>query len=282
MLADLHLHSTASDGVLSPTALKSYVLSKGVTMMSLTDHDTMDGAMELYCNQESPLPTFVPGVELSMSNIHGLHLLGYGLRLSDKLQSVLADLKASRFQRMKEMLRRLDQMGIHVELPLDQLNAPGRPHIAREMVRQGVVTDMKEAFTRFLGHGRPAYVPGKKMSMEEAVPFLLSCGYIPVLAHPALLKHPPEELEPLLRSWVAMGLMGVEVYHPANSPEWQTILLSMARRHQLLVTGGSDFHQSGDSHGEPGCMGGSWRTMMQDVDHLKQALETVWQSRKTA
>lgn len=277
MLADLHLHSTASDGVLSPRALHDYVRSKGVTLMAVTDHDAMDGVHDLLNHPQPDDLSLIPGVELSMSNAHAMHLLGYGLRISPKLQSALDDLKAKRFHRIEEMMARLRQMGIQVELPLDQLNAPGRPHIGRELVRMGVVSDLKEAFNKYLGHGCPAYVPGKKLSMEEAIPLLRESGYVPVLAHPALLHHAPHELEPLLRQWVDVGLMGIEVYHPANNPEWQALMLRMAQRYDLLVTGGSDFHQSGDSHGEPGCMAAAWVSMGSDVAKLQESLAVCWQ-----
>ena len=278
MMADLHLHSTASDGVLSPGDLVAYVQSKGVQLMALTDHDTMDGVEVLQRDSTALLRAgmaLIPGVEMSMSNMKGLHLLGYGKALHPKLQSVLADLKASRFHRMEEMVCRLADLGIHVDVSLDQLNAPGRPHIARELVKNGAVSDLKEAFGKYLGHGCPAYVPGKKLSMEEAIPLLRDCGYIPVLAHPAQLPCDPQSLEPLLRQWVQVGLMGIEVYHPSNNAAWQAQLLAMAKRHLLLVTGGSDFHQSGDRHGEPGCMMGMWRTVDADLAALQQALQAA-------
>ena len=148
----------------------------------------------------------------------------------------------------------------------------GRMHIARAMVTAGYVATIQEAFDRYLGEGCPAYVPGERLSMEEALPLMRRSGFVPVLAHPTLLGMHDMALRPLLCTWQRQGLMGVEVYHPSRTGRGFGALARMARRMGLLVTGGSDFHQEGDSHGLPGCTADSWIAADRDVQALLDAM----------
>lgn len=269
---DLHTHSTFSDGVLSPSLLVEKAVSMGVTVMAVTDHDTFEGCDSLR-DAALPIPV-IPGVELSLRDMPGLHLLGYGLTSAPVLRGRVAELARMRVGRAEAMVRRLRDMGI--ALDWERMTAAcrgtvGRAHVARALVAEGYSATMQEAFDRYLGEGKPAYVPGERMSMAEALPLLRGEGFVPVLAHPALLGKDDTTLRQLLEAWAARGLMGVEVYHPSQAGR-EAVLERMARSMGLLVTGGSDYHQDGDSHGQLGATAEGWQRAEEDVVALWNAL----------
>ena len=269
---DLHTHSTFSDGVLSPSLLVEKAVSMGVTVMAVTDHDTFEGCDSL---RDAALPVpVIPGVELSLRDMPGLHLLGYGLTSAPVLRGRVAELARMRVGRAEAMVRRLRDMGI--ALDWERMTAAcrgtvGRAHVARALVAEGYSATMQEAFDRYLGEGKPAYVPGERMSMAEALPLLRGEGFVPVLAHPALLNKDDMTLRQLLETWVDRGLMGVEVYHPSQAGR-EAALERMARSMGLLVTGGSDYHQDGDSHGQIGSTAVGWQHAEEDLAALWNAL----------
>lgn len=271
---DLHTHSTFSDGVLSPSLLVEKAVSMGVTVMAVTDHDTFEGCDSL---RDAALPVpVIPGVELSLRDMPGLHLLGYGLTSAPVLRGRVAELARMRVGRAEAMVRRLRDMGI--ALDWERMTAAcrgtvGRAHVARALVAEGYSATMQEAFDRYLGEGKPAYVPGERMSMAEALPLLRGEGFVPVLAHPALLNKDDMTLRQLLEAWATRGLMGVEVYHPSLMGR-EAALERMARSMGLLVTGGSDYHQDGDSHGQMGATAEGWQRAEEDMTALWNALRT--------
>lgn len=268
------MHSTSSDGVLSPEALVEKAAAMGVTVMAITDHDTFDGVDSLL-QRPTAIPV-LPGVELSMRDMHNLHLLGYGLTKALPLRSCVAELARQRVGRGEKMARRLAEMGMPLDWPAIYTRchgSVGRPHIARAMVEAGYAQSIQEVFERYLGDGGPAYVPGERLSMAEALPLMRRCGFVPVLAHPAMLEKDDMTLRVLLEKWRSMGLMGVEVYHPAQTSAGYAPLERMARGMGLLVTGGSDFHQDADGHGFPGCTAAAWSTAEEDVRRLIAAME---------
>ena len=271
---DLHTHSTFSDGVLSPSLLVEKAVSMGVTVMAVTDHDTFEGCDSLR-DAALPIPV-IPGVELSLRDMPGLHLLGYGLTSAPVLRGRVAELARMRVGRAEAMVRRLRDMGI--ALDWERMTAAcrgtvGRAHVARALVAEGYSATMQEAFDRYLGEGKPAYVPGERMSMAEALPLLRGEGFVPVLAHPALLGKDDMTLRQLLEAWATRGLMGVEVYHPSLMGR-EAALERMARSMGLLVTGGSDYHQDGDSHGQMGATAEDWQRAEEDMTALWNALRT--------
>lgn len=266
------MHSTFSDGVLSPSLLVEKAVSMGVTVMAVTDHDTFEGCDNLL-GMNTPIPV-IPGVELSLRDMPGLHLLGYGLTAAPMLRGRVAELARMRVGRAEAMVRRLRDMGISLDwarMTAACRGTVGRAHVARALVAEGHVATMQEAFERYLGEGKPAYVPGERMSMAEALPLLRGEGFVPVLAHPALLNKDDMTLRQLLEAWADRGLMGVEVYHPSLTCR-EAALERMARSMGLLVTGGSDYHQDGDSHGQMGATAEGWLHAAEDMAALWNAL----------
>ena len=266
------MHSTFSDGVLSPSLLVEKAVSMGVTVMAVTDHDTFEGC-DILQGMNTSIPV-IPGVELSLRDMPGLHLLGYGLTAAPMLRGRVAELARMRVGRAEAMVRRLRDMGISLDwarMTAACRGTVGRAHVARALVAEGHVATMQEAFERYLGEGKPAYVPGERMSMAEALPLLRGEGFVPVLAHPALLNKDDKTLRQLLEAWADRGLMGVEVYHPSLTGR-EAALERMARSMGLLVTGGSDYHQDGDSHGQPGATAEGWLHAAEDMAALWNAL----------
>ncbi len=276
MIPDLHMHTTASDGVLSPRALVEFAAQRGVTLMAVTDHDTFDGADSLR-GVETPIPVLT-GVELSMADMRGLHLLGYGMADAPELRNTVRVLAEKRLTRASRMVDKLCEMGF----PLDygELRAKcegtvGRLHIARAMVDKGYVHSTEEAFARYIGDDCPAYVPNERLTMAEALPMLRRNGFVPVLAHPAELEKDDMSLRMLIETWQNQGLMGVEVYHPSQRKRGFAPLEAMVRRMGLLVTGGSDYHCDDQRHGQPGFTASHWRNAEEDVSALVSAMQRI-------
>ena len=271
---DLHLHTTASDGVYTPTQLARLLQRSDITLFSITDHDTLSGLKEAASAAYDRGLAFIPGVEISCEGEDEVHILGYGVRAEDPvLLSFFQDQAQERRQRILRMADRLKALGMPV--PVDELlekagASVGRPHLARAMLAKGYVDTVQEAFERFLGAGRPAYIPREKLPASRAVSLLKNQGAVPVLAHPGLLKWPMERLLPLLSAWQDAGLMGIEVYHPANRGSY-ALWDRLARERGLLVTGGSDFHDESASHGQIGETVAEWPGALDDAWRLYRA-----------
>lgn len=270
---DLHTHSTCSDGVLSPRELVNAAAEAGVTTLAITDHDSFAGVDSLK-GRALPIEV-IPGVELSLRDMHGLHLLGYGTGEAPGLRRAVNELARERRNRARRMIEKLTALG----MPLDEEalasrcgGTIGRLHIARAMLEAGYVATMQEAFERWIGHDGPAYVAGERLSMAEALPLMRQGGFVPVLAHPAELEKDDLTLRALMESWRKQGLMGVEVYHPSQRGRGFAALDATVRRMGLLVTGGSDFHTAGDKHGALGCMADAWSRRDEDIEALKAAM----------
>jgi 3',5'-nucleoside bisphosphate phosphatase len=242
--ADFHTHSTASDGLLSPDELVNLASDRGISFLSLTDHDTTDNVLATRAAAGQAGITFVTGVELSTHVRRGeLHMLGYGIDIHDSdLQAELGRLRASRRERAGKMVERLNAIGIDITSDDVAVHAGGdsvgRPHVARAMIDKGYVTSIDEAFNRYIGPGREAYVPRRALMPEQAVELIRAAGGVPVLAHPFTLPDYAERLPDL----IAAGLQGIEVYYGEYSAADQKRLATVARHHGLLATGGSDYH----------------------------------------
>jgi 3',5'-nucleoside bisphosphate phosphatase len=240
---DLHLHTTASDGSLSPAELVRAAVGAGVTLLAVTDHDTTEGVAEAVAAGREVGARVVPGVELSVdTDEHDIHLLGFYLQWEDdSLQESLRQLRQRRVLRNARILDKLHALG----LPLDParvkaLGGPGsvgRPHIARAMIERGYVSTQGEAFYRYLARGKPAFAPRVRFSCAEACAMITRARGVSVLAHPAKIGS-----WPLVEELLASGVEGLEVYHTDHDQAVVQRLLSLARAKGLLVTGGTDSH----------------------------------------
>ncbi len=274
MKIDLHLHTTSSDGALTPSELVVKAQSMGVDVMAITDHDTFKGYEQL---QGCTLPVdVVQGVELSMADRKNMHLLGYGWTHHTPLHKKVEELSQARVERARQMLALLREKG----MPLDEgelfascKESVGRPHIAQMLVQKGYVHSCEEAFQRYLGDGCSCFVAGERLCLKDALCLMGQSGFVPVLAHPRLMGIGDQTLSMLLETWRAQGLMGVEVYHPSAEAKGYAALDHMARRLGLLVTGGSDFHREGDRHGLPGCTATAWTSSQEDFNALLDAMK---------
>lgn len=246
MRIDLHSHSTASDGRLSPTQLVELARDRDIATLAITDHDTLRGVAEAQSAGARIGVRVIAGIEIStlFNGSKEAHVLGYGMRpTDDATRATIASLQPRRASRARAILERLAALGVPV--PFDAVAALagdgmiGRPHIARAMIAAGHVPDLQSAFDRFLAEGQPAFVPNDALTPAEAVELIHAAHGVAVLAHPCLFQG---DLEVLFASMLAAGLDGIEVYHPDNPPAARSALLERARRHGLLVTGGSDFH----------------------------------------
>ncbi len=246
-LADLHTHTTASDGVLSPSELVQYVKDHGIYTVAITDHDTVGGVEEAFEKGQQIGVKVLCGVEISAGDDGETHILGYGLKENKHLlQTLFQKMQQDRVDRMYKIIDKLRTL----QMPLNEKSIRekakgtlGRPHIARQMVEDGYVLTVQEAFEKWLGNGCPAYVGREKLSVKDAIKYLKSAGFVPVLAHPSLLKVEENVLCALVDAWVKEGLMGIEAFHPMNEAERGCLYYQkLAEKKGLLVTGGSDFH----------------------------------------
>ncbi|MGN0775248.1 MAG: PHP domain-containing protein [Candidatus Ventricola sp.] len=272
MKADLHMHSTASDGVYSPEALMNLAADLGYTHAALTDHDSVAGiarAREAAAQRGMQL---IPGVELSCGAQKEIHVLGYGVDPENEALGAFCEARvAQREARAEAMVQRLCELGKPIEMKRVRELARGviaRPHVARAMVEAGYVASVADAFDRYLKPGRPAYVPKDDVKVAEAVRVIAQAGGVAVLAHPMELKMGETQLESLIGEWKAQGLSGVEVYHPSAQNNHAAFLYNLARREGMLVTGGSDFH--GEAVRRTGIGEGleRWRTVESDMQAL--------------
>ena len=246
IIADLHMHSTASDGTLTPDAVVERAAALGCGCMALTDHDTVAGLSEATAAAEACGIRLIPGIEMSCGGDREIHVLGYGFAPDHPaILEYCRHKREERFLRAERMVERLAENGMPIGLERVlrlAKGAPGRPHVARALIEAGHATSVKEAITRFLIPGKCAYVPKSEVSVAQAVRVLAQAGGIAVLAHPAQLSIGKEALESVVCEWASQGLRGIEVYHPSADAGDLPRFLGIARRLDLLVTGGSDFH----------------------------------------
>ncbi len=271
---DFHVHTNASDGVYTPAQVMRLAQQANVTMVAVTDHDTLNGlAQAVQAAQELNI-AFLPGVEISTEGDVEVHILGYGADPQNQRLRALFDRQGQeRIERAKKMGEKLAALGypLDMEEVLSSAGSSiGRPHLARALVATGAVSSVQEAFERFLGSRCPAYVPRERLAASEAISMLREEDAVPVLAHPALIPWPMERLLPLLKVWQDAGLMGIEVYHPANRGTY-TSWDRLVREHSMLVTGGSDFHD-GISHGVLGETIQEWPSAHEDGQALWDAV----------
>lgn len=243
-MLELHCHTTHSDGTLTPTQLVKAAMAAGVKVLAITDHDTLSGWDEAFA-AATPDLEIVPGLELStVHNERSMHILGF---YPDRqaLQSPLQERIAGRFRRAQKMVEKLAELGYPIALSTRASTmAPGRPHIAAALLQAGYVQSSQEAFDRWLGDGKPAYVEYEKFTAIEGIQLLRQCQAVPVWAHPYLFRG--GDVEAVLPDLVTAGLLGIEVYHPSHTPSQRRTLEMLCQQYGLIMTGGSDFHGSID------------------------------------
>lgn len=243
---DLHLHSTASDGTNPPETVAAEAHAAGLVAFALTDHDTVDGVPAAMDAGRRLGIRVIPGVELSAyEGDEEVHLLGLHLERLDELQQQLEVFRHARRDRAEAMVGLLNAIGVRITFD-DVLSvaadaAIGRPHVARALVENGWAMDLRDAFDRYLGNGRPAYLDKRRIQIDEALELVHASGGVAVLAHPGS-GGTRERVEALMKR----GLDGVEVVHPSHGSEDRARLMALVDHFDMLPSGGSDSHGSGD------------------------------------
>lgn len=254
MLADLHVHTTASDGTDSPSGVVSRSAELGLAALAIADHDTLEGVEEAVEAGHRYGVEILPAIELG-TELGGreIHILGYLVDLHDRdFLAQLAFFRRARRDRAVKMVEKLRKLGFPVTyervLEIAGGGSVGRPHVARALMEKGVVESREEAFNLYIGNGKPAYEPRSKLSPGEAVRLIRKAGGVAVFAHPGMAG-----CDAIIPSLVEKGLQGLEVYHPGHDALVSRHYLQICREHQLLATGGSDYH--GIDHREHSLLG---------------------------
>ena len=250
MFLDLHVHTTASDGTFEPSEILKKAKEENLDVIAITDHDTIEGIEKVQSTQDI---LFIPGIEISAEFGSTLHILGYAIDVENEyLQRTLDNLQEYRLHRNERMIKKMNEKGFH--LTIDELKEVakgeliGRPHFARLMFQKGYVSSYQEAFDRYLKKGALFYMDKKRLSPRESIELIIKAGGIAVMAHPYQTGLEGEELEKLLKTLVDYGLMGVEVFYSQHSANQIEEYFGLAKKYDLLVTAGSDFHGENKPH----------------------------------
>ena len=242
---DLHMHSNFSDGVHPPAKLIEMAKEKELVAVALTDHDILDGIVEMRAAGEAAGIEVLSGVELSCEfGGRDLHVLGYGVDPShEPFEEMLRKFRETRHKRGIKIIEKLNALGISIE-PAEVIahsgqGALGRPHIAKALVEGGHVGNTQEAFDKYIADGGPAYVPKYKMDPAEAIEHIRAAGGLAFIAHPGIFI---ERTEGSIHDLVAQGFDGIEVYHPTHNEEKRRQLKAIADQKGMLVSGGTDYH----------------------------------------
>jgi predicted metal-dependent phosphoesterase TrpH len=253
-LIDLHAHTTASDGSLTPRELIRLANAVGLQALAITDHDTVDGLPAAVTAAADTGLELVPGIELAVDYSPGrFHMLGYFIdHDSAALTGRLRELKENRARRNASMVERMQNLGLDLTME-DVIAESGggviaRPHMAKALVRKGVVSTVREAFELYLGEGRPAHIPKDKISIQQGIDLIHSAGGLASAAHPNSLGLDSHQAIPAFKRFREIGLDGVECYYSQFTPEQTEFYLRAASDVGLLPTGGSDFHGDSKPH----------------------------------
>ena len=246
---DLHMHTTASDGIYSPTDLMQRCHDLGLRAVALTDHDTTNGIVEARDAAQRLDLEFIPGIEINTDVSGGeVHVLGYYIEYErPAFQAMIKVLRDARERRGQRMVELLNEQGIDVKWERVREIAQGsvgRPHVAKALLEAGYVQSIGEAFDKYIGAGKPAYVPRYKLTPEDAVRLIASANGLPVIAHSIDLPG-LEELRAWLPDLKKAGMVGLETYYGYYTPEQEQELLALAHEYDLIPTGGTDFHGPG-------------------------------------
>ncbi|MCX5711827.1 MAG: PHP domain-containing protein [Candidatus Omnitrophica bacterium] len=266
--ADLHLHTVFSDGTFTPRELIQHAKTKGLSAISIVDHDTVAAIRPAIDEAREFDIEIIPGIELTAEHQgKEVHILGYLIDYTDhNFKEKLDSLKQNRIERIYKMTEKLKDIGIILNpekiFALASFGTVGRLHVARQMVKEKIVSNTNEAFRRFIGEKGPGYVSGFKLNSRQAIDLIKSVKGVPVLAHPYMLYD-----DELVLELIGYGIMGLEAYYAEHSQSMVNSYLRMAKEHGLLVTGGSDCH--GDA--KPRIKIGSIKIPYSLVEALKAA-----------
>jgi hypothetical protein len=266
--ADLHVHTNESDGTSSPEKLVKEAARAGLYAVGIVDHDTVSALAPAMAAAKAAGVEIVPGIELT-AQYEGqeIHILGYYIDYrNEQLLEKLLLVRQDRVERVIKIVNNLKEMGVHLDaqavFDISGNATVGRMHVARALVKEGLVGSTGEAFQRYIGDKSPAYVLGFKFSPAEAIKLIRECGGVAVLAHPYIIHN-----DSLIPQFVKDGLMGLEAYYPEHSQSMINFYLGLAKELDLLVTGGSDFHGSAKPDVKLGKMKIPWEL----VEKLKAA-----------
>lgn len=267
--ADLHCHTTASDGLLTPWEVVKSASEYGLKAIGITDHDTTSGWEEAERAGSHYGIDVLRGIEIN-TELAGIevHILGYEIDADTPiLQDKLRQLRDARFNRVYTIVEKLQQLGMAIEKEEVQNIARGesigRPHIAQALIQRGIVKTIREAFDRYIGQGAPAYVPRYKLSPEEGITLVRAAGGVAVLAHPGI-----NGLATYVPQWIEFGLQGIEVAHSEHTLKIEQEYRELAEHYNLIMTGGSDYH--GEAR-KPGIHLGGWGTAYEVVGKIRRA-----------
>ncbi len=248
---DLHIHSTVSDGRFSPSEIVRKAAELGLSVIALADHDSVDGiAPALEAAKKFPKLRIIPCVEVSTDVPSGeVHVLGYFIDYTNhELKLSLVQFRNSRLIRAQGIIAKLAGLGIHIKWPrvreIAGDGSVGRPHIAQAMLEKGYITSIKGAFDKYIARDGPAYVEREKMTPVEAVELIVRAGGLPVMAHPFTITDP----EAMIIELKAAGLVGIEAYYNGYTADEASRLVRLAKEHNLIATGGTDYHGLDDSN----------------------------------
>ena len=243
MPADLHIHTALSDGTNSPEEIVTLAKGAGLSAVSITDHDLVDAIVPAMGKGNELGVEVIPGIEFTTEQQETeIHILGYYFQYDHP--ALLAEIKLLQEDRVKRIYKIVDKLkGLNLPIEADDVfalarnKAPGRPHVARSLLKKGLVGSIKEAFQRYLANSGPAYVPHYKLSPKEAIMLIKKAGGLPVFAHPAV-----SACDQLIPELMLAGLRGIEVYYPGHSTSQVQHYQQLAQKYGLLQTGGSDYH----------------------------------------
>jgi predicted metal-dependent phosphoesterase TrpH len=240
---DLHIHTDFSDGTMSPGQVVKEASRLNLHTIAITDHDTVDAIETAQIAGDMEGIKIIPAIELS-SNYRSvdIHLLGYFIDIKNcALLDKLAELRSERVERIKKITKKLRTLGVNIEhqevFDVSKDGSPGRMHIADVLCRKGYCSGIRESFQRYLSDNGPAYVSKEALTLKDAIELIISSDGVPVLAHPGVTKR-----DTLIPTMVEYGLQGIEVYYPTHQPDAVKRYLQIAKKHDLVVTGGSDCH----------------------------------------
>ena len=246
-LIDLHIHTTASDGTYTPSNMIRLAKRAGLSAVAITDHDTVDGVDEAIKTANEIDIDFVPGVEISVGETDNIHILGLFINhKNDEMLKIMQKLEKNRLERNKKMIELLQKQGFDITYENvakeTGANIVGRMHIAKYIQKMGMVNDYRTVFRQYIVEGQSAYVAREKLAEEDGINAILNSGGVPVLAHINYFRKSDEEVEENVKRLKEKGLMGIEVYYSGYNRHIQELAFELAKKYDLLKSGGSDFH----------------------------------------